>query len=85
RSEDPEVGIRYLDNIVLHPHDRKYRKIKKANRKFYSEVWLQPGVRTTFLAIGFREEREDGTAMVLLDPLTDQRRRCVEFALQAST
>ncbi|CAM9198823.1 unnamed protein product [Scytosiphon promiscuus] len=85
RSEDPQVGIRYLENIVLHPHDLKFRSIKKANRKFFSEVWLQPGVRTTFLAVGFREEREgDGTAVVLLDPFTDQRRRCVDIALQAS-
>lgn len=28
------------------------------HRKFSSEVWLQRGVRTTFLAVGFREERE---------------------------
>lgn len=38
RSEDAEVGIRYLENIVLHPHDLKYRKIKKTNR-FGGERW----------------------------------------------
>ncbi|CAM9808436.1 unnamed protein product [Pylaiella littoralis] len=85
RKEDPDVAIRYLENIILHPNDLKYRKIKKGNRKFSSEVWLQPGVRRTFIAIGFREEREeDGTAVVLLDPLTDERRRLAECSLEAS-
>lgn len=32
RSEDPQVGIRYLENIVIHPDDLKYRKIRKTNR-----------------------------------------------------
>ncbi|CAM9206897.1 unnamed protein product [Ectocarpus sp. 6 AP-2014] len=83
RLEDGTIAIRYLENVVNHPDEPKYRKINKANRRFSSEVWLQPGIRTAFLAIGFREDREeDGTAVLLLDPLTDHGRRCAEFTLE---
>ncbi|CAN0224809.1 unnamed protein product [Ectocarpus sp. 12 AP-2014] len=87
RLEDGTIAIRYLENVVNHPDEPKFRKINKANRRFSSEVWLQPGIRTAFLAIGFREDREasakeDGTAVLLLDPLTDHGRRCAEFTLQ---
>ncbi|CAM9356295.1 unnamed protein product, partial [Ectocarpus fasciculatus] len=58
RLEDSTIAIRYLENVVNHPGEPKYRKIKKDNRRFASEVWLQPGIRTAFLAIGFREDRE---------------------------
>ncbi|CAM9760077.1 unnamed protein product [Ectocarpus sp. 4 AP-2014] len=99
RLEDGTIAIRYLENVVNHPDEPKYRKINKANRRFSSEVWLQPGIRTAFLASGFREDREarakdcssyealllwnqeDGTAVLLLDPLTDHGKRCAEFTL----
>eukprot|EP00752_Nemacystus_decipiens_P005205 g4724.t1 len=81
RGESPDIAIRYLENVLK--GDLKYRKIKKGNRKFSSEVWLQPGVRATFLAIGFREKREeDGAMVVLLEPFTEAHRRCTEVALQ---
>uniref|UniRef100_A0A7S1VQI1 PUB domain-containing protein n=1 Tax=Grammatophora oceanica TaxID=210454 RepID=A0A7S1VQI1_9STRA len=47
--------LKYLTNILRHPSERKYRKIRTANKKFYAEVW-NTAARGLFLAAGFKEE-----------------------------
>lgn len=51
-------------------------------RKFYTEVWLNSGVRGLFLALGFRPG-EDGT--VMLDPLGPDTLDCINTVLQVRT
>jgi hypothetical protein len=46
---------KYLSNVVLHPHEVKYRQIRIAQRRFSHEVWLTPA-RGLFLAAGFVEQ-----------------------------
>lgn len=52
-----------------------------ANRKFYTEVWLNSGMRGIFLSLGFRK-RDDGT--VVLDPLAPNTLDCTAAVLKAS-
>lgn len=68
-GEDPITGFKYLINIAAHAEDAKYRTIKRHNAKFNSEVWLNPGMRGLFKAIGWHESRgEDGQPTVVLEP-----------------
>ncbi|CAM9091207.1 unnamed protein product [Scytosiphon promiscuus] len=80
RMEDVTVGTKYLSNIRKHPDDLKYRMLKISNRKFYTEVWLNDGMRGVFLALGFRKHGDT----VVLDPLTQNTLDCVAAVLQAS-
>eukprot|EP00611_Tribonema_gayanum_P013347 TRINITY_DN2421_c0_g1_i3.p1 TRINITY_DN2421_c0_g1~~TRINITY_DN2421_c0_g1_i3.p1 ORF type:complete len:229 (-),score=73.73 TRINITY_DN2421_c0_g1_i3:686-1372(-) len=54
-NEDPTTAVKYLLNIAKHPQEGKYRLLKKQNSRFMNEVWLNPGIRGMFQAIGFRE------------------------------
>ncbi|CAN0405690.1 unnamed protein product, partial [Hapterophycus canaliculatus] len=76
--EDATVGIKYLSNILKHPDDPKYRTLKISNRKFYSEVWLNSGMRGVFLALGFKKNGDT----VVLDPLALNTLDCVAAVLQ---
>lgn len=50
-------------------------------RKFYTEVWLNGGMRGIFVSLGFRK-RDDGT--VVLDPLAPNTLECTAAVLKAS-
>ncbi|CAM9549516.1 unnamed protein product, partial [Ectocarpus sp. 8 AP-2014] len=80
QGEDSTVGVKYLRNVLNHPGDVKYRTLKISNKKFYTEVWLNSGMRGTFLALGFRT-RSGG--IVGLDHLAPNTLDCVAVALQA--
>ncbi|CAM9721749.1 unnamed protein product [Ectocarpus sp. 12 AP-2014] len=79
QGEDSTVGVKYLRNVLNHPDDIKYRTLKISNKKFYTEVWLNSGMRGLFLALGFRK-RSGG--IVGLDPLAPNTLDCVAVALQ---
>ncbi|CAM9872731.1 unnamed protein product, partial [Ectocarpus fasciculatus] len=80
QGEDATVGVKYLQNVLKHPGDVKYRTLKTSNKKFYTEVWLNSGMRGLFLALGFRKR---GGGIVGLDPLAPNTLDCVAVALQA--
>ena len=47
--------LKYIDNILAHPDDPKYRRIKTSNKVFSSRVAPVPGALPFFAAIGFEE------------------------------
>jgi len=49
----PDVLLKYLYNITLHPNDTKYRQLSLSSRsKFYNTCWIN-GCRGIFHALGF--------------------------------
>lgn len=49
-------------------------------RKFYTEVWLNSGMRGVFLALGFRQR---GEGAIVLDPLAANTLECTAIILKA--
>ncbi|CAM9324801.1 unnamed protein product [Discosporangium mesarthrocarpum] len=82
QEEDVRIGAMYLTNLLKHPEDPKYRTLKKSNRKFYTEVWLNSGMRGLFLALGFRHGENGVVSMGL--PGRDAL-ECIEIALKELT
>jgi hypothetical protein len=74
-GEDPTMGVKYLANALK--GDYKYRRMRKANHSFLSEVWLNPGVRSLFKALGFVESG----GWVVLDPLHDETKAVIESSV----
>ena len=75
-EEDPSVGVKYLANVLR--GDYKYRCIRKANHTFFSEVWLNAGMRGIFLALGF----VDSGGWVTLDPLREEAVLAIESTIR---
>jgi len=50
----PKVLLKYLYNIMLEPHESKYRQIRVANKAFFNNVWCNGG-RGVLEALGFEE------------------------------
>jgi len=70
------------DNIISHPHEAKYRKLKLSNARFQERVVSVPGGMDLLKAIGFKEQNEEGNVCYVLVPskeawevLTDAKRR----------
>ena len=56
---------KYLENISLHPHEEKYRRIRSSNKVLQERVLSQRGAEEFLQAAGFRQtsvENSDGTA-----------------------
>ena len=51
---NPRTVLKYLYNVARHPSEPKYRQIRTANRKFWSDVWCNAG-RGVLHALGFQE------------------------------
>ncbi|XP_063239310.1 UBX domain-containing protein 6 [Bacillus rossius redtenbacheri] len=51
-----ETLCKYLENIVQHPEEEKYRRIRESNRVFQERVAGVEGARDLLLAAGFREQ-----------------------------
>lgn len=55
-----ETLTKYLENIIQHPDEEKYRKIRQSNRIFCEKVRLCEGALDFLLAAGFIEQEIDG-------------------------
>lgn len=55
-----ETLSKYLENIIQHPDDEKYRKIRQSNRVFSDKVRPCEGALDFILAAGFVEQEIDG-------------------------
>lgn len=55
-----ETLSKYLENIINHPDDDKYRKIRQSNRIFSEKVRPCEGAVDFLLAAGFVEQEIDG-------------------------
>lgn len=51
-----ETLSKYLENIIQHPDDEKYRKIRQSNRIFSEKVQPCEGALDFLLAAGFAEQ-----------------------------
>ncbi|KAM4708335.1 UBX domain-containing protein 6 isoform 2-T3 [Discoglossus pictus] len=49
-----ETMAKYLDNIISHPDEEKYRKIKQSNKVFQERISSLEGTREFFEAVGFQ-------------------------------
>ena len=69
-SKDMEAILATLkkifDNIIQHPNDDKYRKIKKTNKRFSNEVWRYPAAVNFMKMTGWEE---DGDYLTLRNEL----------------
>lgn len=54
-----ETLIRYVENIINHPDEEKYRKIRMSNRIFTEKVEAVAGAFDFLFAIGFTEQTID--------------------------
>lgn len=54
-----ETLTKYLQNIIQHPDDEKYRKIRQSNRIFNEKVLPCEGALDFLLAAGFTEQTID--------------------------
>uniref|UniRef100_A0A336M5Y8 CSON009594 protein n=1 Tax=Culicoides sonorensis TaxID=179676 RepID=A0A336M5Y8_CULSO len=54
-----ETLIRYIENIINHPDEEKYRKIRMSNRIFQEKVEHVEGALDFLRAIGFTEQTID--------------------------
>lgn len=71
--------VMFARRFLIVPHNHA-RPVLMCERRLYL---AKPIDRCLHACVHIRIQ-ENGTAVVLLDPLTDQRRRCVEVALRAS-
>lgn len=55
-----ETLTKYLENIIQHPDEEKYRKIRQSNRIFCEKVQSCEGALDFLLAAGFIEQDIDG-------------------------
>ena len=82
-SAPHKLLITYLENILKHPKQLRYRQLKLSNAHF-EKVWHSgqagggAGARSLLCAVGFKEHPGD---FVELAPLTDSRKRLVRIAL----
>ncbi|KAF8821149.1 PUB domain-containing protein [Cardiosporidium cionae] len=49
----------YINNVIIHPSDQKYRKIKKSNEAFQTRVACFSGAIELLEAVGFKNEEGD--------------------------
>ena len=56
--------IALLENIVLHPKNKKYRKVQSTNGSFHRKLGRLPGGLDLLIAVGFRE---DSVGALVLD------------------
>uniref|UniRef100_A0A1L8DTQ1 Putative ubiquitin regulatory protein n=1 Tax=Nyssomyia neivai TaxID=330878 RepID=A0A1L8DTQ1_9DIPT len=60
-----ETLTKYLENIINHPDDEKYRKIRMSNRIFSEKVHNVEGSMEFLHAAGFEEQSIDGEAFLV--------------------
>lgn len=57
-----ETLTKYLQNIIQHPDEEKYRKIRQSNRIFCDKIQVCEGALDFLLAAGFIEQTIDDEA-----------------------
>lgn len=60
-----ETLSKYLENIIQHPDEEKYRKIRKSNRIFAEKVQPCEGGIDFLLGVGFIEQDIDGEPFLI--------------------
>lgn len=50
--------VKIFQNIQENPQEKKFRKIKTASSKFYTNVWTVKGCKDLFEFVGFIENGE---------------------------
>lgn len=68
-----ETITKYLQNIIQHPDEEKYRKIRQSNRIFCDKVLPCEGALDFLLAAGFTEQTIDDEAFLIYTEETDAK------------
>lgn len=63
---------KYLENIIQHPDDEKYRKIRQSNRIFSEKVQPCEGALDFLLGAGFVEQDIDGESFLIYSDESDE-------------
>lgn len=67
-----ETLSKYLENIIQHPDEEKYRKIRKSNRIFSERVQPCEGAIDFLLGAGFSEQDIDGEPFLIHSNESDE-------------
>lgn len=60
-----ETLTKYLENIIQHPDEEKYRKIRRTNRIFSEKIQPVEGALDFLFAAGFTEQEIDGEPFLI--------------------
>lgn len=66
-----ETLKKYLENIIQHPDEEKYRKIRKSNRIFSDKVACCEGAIDFLIGAGFEEQEIDGEPFLIYSDDSD--------------
>lgn len=75
-SQAHTLLVTYLENILKHPKQLKYRQIRLSNEKF-RKVWAARGTKELLAAVGFKEQ----TDSIELPTLSEERKKLLRVAL----
>lgn len=78
-----ETLIRYLENIINHPEEEKYRKIRKSNRIFCEKVEPAAGALDFLYGCGFKEQTIDDENFLLFDLMVEENLENLNAMLDA--
>lgn len=67
-----ETLSKYLENIIQHPDEEKYRKIRKSNRIFSEKVQPCEGAIDFLLGAGFTEQEIDSEPFLIYSNDNDE-------------
>lgn len=73
-----EIIVKYIENIVAHPTEEKYRKIRKANKIFVEKVRDVEGALDFLNAAGFQEQKIDDDEFLIWMPQGDDLDKQIE-------
>lgn len=73
-----ETLSKYLENIIQHPDDEKFRKIRKSNRIFSEKVEPCEGAIDFLLGAGFIEQEIDGEAFYIYSNENDDEATAID-------
>lgn len=73
-----EIINKYIENIISHPTEEKYRKIRKGNKIFVEKVRDVEGALDFLNAAGFKEQKIDEDEFLIWMPAGDDLDRQIE-------
>lgn len=73
----------YADNVIKHPDDPKYRKVRLANAAYQSKVGSKPGGRECMEVLGFQERTEAMEPVLVMDHVHPQLPSVLNLLQQA--
>jgi thiol-disulfide isomerase/thioredoxin len=82
--------LTFVGNVVAHPSEARYRRVRIANAAFSTSLGSKPGGLDAMLAFGFEQQSEGGEQVLVMpeaaahDPALRQVKTMLESALRAA-